>query len=58
VFTNAVARPATVTGEKYNEVSTAFWNAAYATLSGKAKGADSVKKLEGDLSHMRRGDKW
>lgn len=58
VFTNAVARPATVTGEKYNEVSTAFWNAAYATLSGKAKGADNVRKLEGDLTHMRRGDKW
>ena len=58
VFTSAVARPSTVTGEKYNEVSTAFWNAAYATLSGKAKGADSVKKLEGDLNHIRRGDKW
>lgn len=58
VFTSAVARPATVTGEKYNEVSTAFWNASYATLSGKAKGAVSVKRLEADLTHIRRGDKW
>jgi len=58
VFTHAVARPATVTGEKYNEVSSAFWNATYATLSGKAKGADSVKKLGLDLAHIRHGDKW
>ncbi|WP_139174372.1 ABC transporter substrate-binding protein [Janthinobacterium lividum] len=58
VFTHTVARPSTVTGEKYNEASGAFWNAAYATLSGKNKGADSVKKLSGDLAHIRRGDKW
>jgi trehalose/maltose transport system substrate-binding protein len=58
VFIHAVARPATVTGEKYNQVSAAIWNAAYATLSGKTKGADSVKKLGQDLTHTRRGDKW
>jgi trehalose/maltose transport system substrate-binding protein len=58
VFTHAVARPSTITGEKYNQVSAAFWNAAYATLSGKTKGSDSVKKLGQDLTHTRRGDKW
>ena len=58
VFTNAVARPATVTGDKYNEVSAAIWNAAAATLNGKASGADSVKKLEEELTKIRRGDKW
>lgn len=58
VFTSAVARPASVTGEKYNEVSSAFWNATYATLSGQAKGADSVRKLGQELTHIRRGDQW
>lgn len=58
VFTNAVARPSTVTGDKYNEVSASIWNAAASVLNGKAKGADAVKKLEEDLTKIRRGDKW
>lgn len=58
VFTNAVARPSTVTGDKYNEVSTAIWNAASSVLNAKATGADAVKKLEEDLTKIRRGDKW
>ena len=58
VLTNAVARPATVTGDKYNEVSAAIWNSASSVLNGKASGADAVKKLEEDLTKIRRGDKW
>jgi len=58
VFTNAVARPSTVTGDKYNEVSAAIWNSASSVLNGKASGADAVKKLEEDLTKIRRGDKW
>lgn len=54
----AVPRPATVTGMKYNEVSAAFWNATHEVLSGKATGADSVKKLEGKISAIRRGPNW
>jgi trehalose/maltose transport system substrate-binding protein len=54
----AVPRPATVTGLKYNEVSAAFWNATHEVLSGKATGADSVKKLEGKISAIRRGPSW
>ena len=33
-FVNAVARPSTVTGAKYNQVSNEFWNAVYSVLSG------------------------
>ena len=41
VFTGAVARPATVTGLKYPEVSRAFWDAAHEVLSKKSNGADA-----------------
>ncbi|WP_367848459.1 ABC transporter substrate-binding protein [Rhodoferax sp. WC2427] len=54
----AVPRPATVTGMKYNEVSAAFWNATHEVLSGKATGAESVKKLEGKIDGIRRGPSW
>jgi trehalose/maltose transport system substrate-binding protein len=54
VFTGAVARPASVTGLKYPEVSRAFWDATHEVLSGTAKGADAVKKLEGKLKQVKR----
>jgi trehalose/maltose transport system substrate-binding protein len=57
VFTGAVARPATVTGLKYPEVSRAFWDATHEVLSKKATGAESVKRLEGKLKQVKR-DKW
>lgn len=57
-FVNAVARPSTVTGAKYNQVSNEFWNAVYSVLSGKAKAADSLAQLEGSLKRMSRGGKW
>lgn len=54
----AVARPSTVTAGKYNAVSSAFWNAAHATLNGRGSGADTVKALEADLRKVRRGPAW
>jgi trehalose/maltose transport system substrate-binding protein len=57
VFTNAVARPATVTGLKYPEVSNAFWDAAHDVLSKKTTGAEAVKKLEAKLKQVRR-QRW
>ncbi len=57
VFTGAVARPATVTGLKYPEVSRAFWDATHEVLSKKSNGADALKKLEGKLKQVKR-DKW
>jgi len=57
VFTGAVARPATVTGLKYPEVSRAFWDAAHDVLEKKSNGTDAVKRLEGKLKQIKR-DKW
>lgn len=57
-FTNAVPRPATITGAKYNEVSAAFWNASHEVLSGSAKADESLKKLEAKINAIRRGPNW
>lgn len=57
-FTSAVGRPATVTGAKYNQVSNQFWNAVHEVLSGKAKAADSLARLENSLQRIGRSGKW
>ncbi|WP_224249803.1 ABC transporter substrate-binding protein [Hyalangium gracile] len=56
-FVNAVPRP-TITGTKYNQVSTEFRNAVYSTLTGKGKAADNLKKVEGKLNNLGKGGKW
>jgi trehalose/maltose transport system substrate-binding protein len=57
-FTNAVARPSRVTGEKYNQVSSEFFNAVHAVLSGKTDAASSLAALEGRLDRLSRGGRW
>ncbi|GAA5511494.1 putative ABC transporter-binding protein DR_1438 [Deinococcus carri] len=57
VFTNAVARPATVTGGKYNQVSDAFSTAVYSVLTGKSAPGPALKGLEGQLSRIK-GRGW
>ena len=49
VFTNAVARPSTVTGELYNEVSAAYFNAVHSVLTGEASAEDALLDLEDNL---------
>ena len=44
-FANAAARPATVTGARYNQVSNAFWNSVHEVLSGKAKADAALQQL-------------
>ncbi|HYO57944.1 ABC transporter substrate-binding protein [Archangium sp.] len=56
-FTNAVPRPS-ITGTKYNQVSTEFRNGVYATLSGKGKAADNLKKVEAKLKSLGKNGKW
>jgi len=53
-FTSAVARPSRETGEKYNRVSTAFWNAAHSVLSGRQSAEAALAALEGELQGVRR----
>jgi trehalose/maltose transport system substrate-binding protein len=57
-FTSAVARPSRVTGEKYNQVSSEFFNAVHAVLSGKTDAASSLEALEGRLDRLSRGGRW
>jgi trehalose/maltose transport system substrate-binding protein len=56
-FVNAVPRP-TITGAKYNQVSTEFRNGVYSTLSGKGKAADNLKKVEAKLNSLGKNGKW
>jgi trehalose/maltose transport system substrate-binding protein len=56
-FVNAVPRP-TITGAKYNQVSTEFRNAVYSTLTGKGKAADNLKKLDAKLKSFSKDGKW
>ncbi|MEO0427894.1 MAG: ABC transporter substrate-binding protein [Pseudomonadota bacterium] len=53
-FTSAVGRPSRVTGEHYNRVSTAFWQASHDVLSGEASAADALAALEGELQRIKR----
>ena len=57
-FVNAVPRPATLTGAKYNEVSAAFWNTAHDVLAGGVKADEALKKLEAKINSVRRGPNW
>jgi trehalose/maltose transport system substrate-binding protein len=58
VFVNAVARPSRVTGARYNQVSSEFFNAVHEVLSGKAKAEDSLAALERKLDRLSRGGRW
>jgi len=55
-FKNAVPRP-TVAGGKYNEVSSAFWNAVHAALAKEKPAKDSLTGLAADLERLK-GGKW
>jgi len=58
VFSRAVARPTTVTGTRYNQVSNEFWNAVHEVLSGKAKPEEALARLNAMLNRLGRGGKW
>jgi len=55
---DAVARPAAATGERYNAVSAAFWNAVHASLSGDGTAAANLSALQSELTRMSRGGRW
>jgi trehalose/maltose transport system substrate-binding protein len=58
ILDGATARPSAVTGERYSEVSSAFWNAVHETLSKKSDGAASLAQLQKDLNRLSRGGRW
>jgi trehalose/maltose transport system substrate-binding protein len=53
-FVNAVARPSAVTGARYNQVSTEFWNAAHNTLNGSMPADQALSQLERKLQRLAR----
>jgi len=54
IFFNALARPATVAGRRYNAVSAEFFNAVHAVLSGRQNAALALERLEGRLPRALR----
>jgi len=58
ILDGATARPSAVTGERYSEVSAAFWNAVHDTLSKKSDGAARLAQLQKDLNRLSRGGRW
>jgi trehalose/maltose transport system substrate-binding protein len=58
VFVNAVARPSRVTGVKYNQVSSEFFNAVHQVLSKQADAPASLAALEKKLDRLSRGGRW
>ena len=52
VFTNAVARPSTITAPNYAPVSQAFYRAVHSVLSGDEDAATAFALLELDLADM------
>jgi trehalose/maltose transport system substrate-binding protein len=53
-FVNAVARPSDVTGARYNQVSTEFWNATHNTLNGSTTADRALAQLERKLERLSR----
>jgi trehalose/maltose transport system substrate-binding protein len=56
VFENASPRPSTVTAEKYNDVSTAYFTAVHDVLTGKTEAATAMEDLEARLLDLLGAD--
>lgn len=54
VFEHAVARPAATTGDAYNKVSSAFFNAVHQVLSKRAEPERALAALDRDLKRIKR----
>lgn len=57
-FDSAVPRPSSVTGNNYNRVSNAFWDAVHAALSGTAKASATIPELAAKLDEIRKNGEW
>jgi trehalose/maltose transport system substrate-binding protein len=58
VMENATPRPSTVTGAKYNQVSSEFVRAVHNTLSGQGTAEENLAALEKSLDRVSRGGRW
>jgi trehalose/maltose transport system substrate-binding protein len=58
IVDSAVARPSTVTGRRYNQVSSAFVRTVHGTLSGRGMASASLVDLNKELERLGRGGHW
>ncbi|MPZ11715.1 MAG: extracellular solute-binding protein [Kiloniellaceae bacterium] len=58
ILESAVARPSTVTGRRYNQLSSEFVRAVHATLSGNGTAAENLTALGRALERLSRGGRW
>lgn len=58
ILADAVARPSTVTGRRYNQVSNEFWNAVHDVLAGRKTASASLAALAERLRFLSRGEQW
>jgi trehalose/maltose transport system substrate-binding protein len=57
-FESAVARPSSVTGSRYNQVSAQVWNGVHAVLSERGTPPEVLARLARSLARLRRGVSW
>ena len=58
ILENAVARPSTVTGRRYNQLSGSFVQAVHDALSGRGEPQELLDALARRLAQMSRGGNW
>ena len=58
ILDGAVARPSSVTGRRYNRVSSGFVQAVHDSLSGRGTAAENLAGLAAELDRLSRGGSW
>jgi trehalose/maltose transport system substrate-binding protein len=58
ILETAVARPSRIAGERYNQVSTIFWNVVHDALAGRTTAATALATAERHLQRLRLRGGW
>lgn len=58
ILITAVARPSAVTGSEYNRVSSDFWSAVHAVLSGRLSAKSALTRLQLKLERLQQRNGW
>jgi trehalose/maltose transport system substrate-binding protein len=58
IMDSAVARPSTVTGRRYNQVSSAFVRTVHGALSGQGQASATLVDLDKELERLGRNGRW
>ena len=58
ILENSVARPSTVVGRRYNQLSSELVRAVHETLTGNGTAAENLAELGHALERLRRGGRW